>query len=386
MVKRKRVGLVFSYDEHWIAGTYYILNIIHSLNTLADAEKPIVVVVSESVVNFNFIKDETSYKYLEYFQFPRDLKYNLAERILNKIGKLVFDKKIINKKFKQPRIDFLYPYQVESIFNKKMKKVNWIPDFQEDYLPQFFSKEEILKRKNHQKDIVCKGDFVILSSEDTYKDFIRLYPNANIKCKVLNFAVTHPNFENQQINFLLKKFVLPNKYYFSPNQFWAHKNHIIILKAINLLKKRGVNIVVAFSGKESDYRNLENFNSLKKYISDNNLENNIKFLGFLQREEQLCLMKNSIAIIQPSLFEGWSTVVEDSKALNKFIILSDLGVHKEQIKENTHFFNPHDFEYLAKILEKYYMKYPDMIKVDYENDINKFAINFMDLVKSATVK
>ncbi len=39
MAKRKRVGLVYSYNENWVAGSYYILNIIHALNTLEDKLK-----------------------------------------------------------------------------------------------------------------------------------------------------------------------------------------------------------------------------------------------------------------------------------------------------------------------------------------------------------
>ncbi len=46
-----------------------------------------------------------------------------------------------------------------------------------------------------------------------------------------------------------------------------------------------------------------------------------RFLGFIDRGEQLQLMKNSIAIVQPSLFEGWSTVVEDTKAMQSCNII-----------------------------------------------------------------
>jgi hypothetical protein len=35
-------------------------------------------------------------------------------------------------------------------------------------------------------------------------------------------------------------------------------------------------------------------------------------------------MKNATAIMQPSLFEGWSTVIEDAKSLQVPVIASDL--------------------------------------------------------------
>jgi hypothetical protein len=41
-------------------------------------------------------------------------------------------------------------------------------------------------------------------------------------------------------------------------------------------------------------------------------------------------------------------VIEDAKALNKFLIVSDLGIHREQIRESVHFFDPQDDEQLAR--------------------------------------
>ena len=58
-------------------------------------------------------------------------------------------------------------------------------------------------------------------------------------------------------------------------------------------------------------------------------------------------MRKSIAIIQPSLFEGWSTIVEESRSIGKNIILSDLGVHKEQNFSRSIFFQRNSYEDLA---------------------------------------
>ena len=74
----------------------------------------------------------------------------------------------------------------------------------------------------------------------------------------------------------------------------------------------------------------------------------IYFLGFIDRIDQLVLMENAMAIIQPSLFEGWSTVVEDAKALNQTLIVSDIPVHKEQLKDKGNYFAPNDYDELAQ--------------------------------------
>ena len=58
-------------------------------------------------------------------------------------------------------------------------------------------------------------------------------------------------------------------------------------------------------------------------------------------------MRHCCAIIQPSLFEGWSTVVEDARALGRPIIASDIPVHREQLGKDATFFSPHDVKSLA---------------------------------------
>jgi glycosyltransferase involved in cell wall biosynthesis len=384
MANRKRVGLIFSYNENWIAGAYYILNIIHALKTLDDVEKPTLVILSESSENFSKVKTETIYPYLEYAEFPfKKPKYSSFERAVNKLSRIVLNKHLIIKTIQFPALDFIYPKQINKL-SSNLKKINWIPDFQEDYLPQFFSKEEIQKRKKDQKEIFANGDIVVLSSDDARNDFTRLFPDAKATSFVLKFAVTHPDFSNEFIDSLLIKYDLPKNYFFAPNQFWAHKNHIVILEAIRYLKEKGISVFVAFSGKEDDYRNESNFKQLQNYIAEHKLETQIRFLGFLPRTEQLCLFKFAQAIIQPSLFEGWSTVIEDAKALGKYTIASNLDVHKEQLNKNVSFFDPHDYRDLARCIETFISNPPEIEYFNYKNDIFEFGKNFNNLIKIAT--
>lgn len=384
MVVRKRIGLIFSYNEKWIAGSYYILNIIHALNSLPDSKKPIIVVLSDSLKNFSKVKSETSYPYLEFFEFPfKKINQSFVARVINKLWNTLFKTKLIKDLHILPDIEFVYPRQLKDL-KKTTKRINWIPDFQEDHLPHFFSKEEVAKRKKSQKEIFANGDIVVFSSEDARKDFDRLYPNAKAKPFVLPFAVTHPNFSEESIDRLLIKYNLPKKYFFAPNQFWAHKNHLVVLEAVNHLKENGISICVAFSGEENDYRNKENFNRLQNYVTTQKMENEIRFLGFLPRTEQLCLFQNAQAIIQPSLFEGWSTVIEDAKALGKFTITSSLDVHKEQLKENMIFFDPHNYLDLARCLELYINTPPKLLHYDYKKNIMEFGEKFNELIQIGT--
>ena len=163
--------------------------------------------------------------------------------------------------------------------------------------------------------------------------------------------------------------------------FGKHKNHIVVLKAVKKIKEdHKINIQVLFSGKESDSRNPTYFEEIKQFVLENNLENNIKFLGFIDRKEQLCFMKNALAVIQPSLFEGWSSVVEDAKAMNQNLIVSSLNVHQEQLGNQAYYFNPSNQNELINQIILFLENKIYSTEFNYGGQLHLFGEKFMEVI------
>lgn len=350
MGERKQLALFFTYNENWIGGTYYYLNLVNALNVLPDEIKPAITIISNTVSSYHFIKDQSAYPYLKFMKNKSGKP--LWEKAIN-----AFSLRLLKKKWIDPRLpdqfDLLFPASGGGDYLSLIdddKKADWIADFQEFHLPQFFSVNEIVEIKQRQIAQSYFAKKLVLSSLDAKKDFETIYPHSKARIFVIPFTVTHPDLSGVDIESINQKHSLNRPYFYSPNQYWAHKNHQVLIQAVNLLVKSGKDILVALSGKESDYRNPNYTQDLKKQVIDLGLEKNILFLGFLDRKDQLVIMKQAIAVVQPSLFEGWSTVVEDAKALNKYVIASDLNVHREQLDCNCSFFNPHSPEELALLI------------------------------------
>jgi glycosyltransferase involved in cell wall biosynthesis len=372
MLKRKKIGLPFLGNyKTWAGGVIYTINIISALRTLPDDEKP-------ELFIYHFpdspIKDlkEIDYPYIKFCSLEKEA--SLPIKVLNYISVKLFSKSFLFKEI--PEVC----YPAWRMLPVGKKPIYWIPDFQEHYLPQMFSQKEILERKKMQLNISNTKSIVVFSSEDAKNDFEQFYPKNKNELKLLRFASTLPSFNHININSLKEKYNLKNIYFFSPNQFWQHKNHIVVLKAIAFLKPKNLNFQVVFSGSENDHRNKTYFQELKNFIKDNAIESWIKFIGFIDRKDQLQLMNNAQAIIQPSLFEGWSTVVEDTKAMSQFILISNLKVHREQLNTNCLFFEPDDFTYLALLIEKSLLQKPSRLNIDYQQSITHFAKNFLKIV------
>jgi glycosyltransferase involved in cell wall biosynthesis len=385
MAKRIKVGIIYSYDENWIGGTYYYQNLIQSLNLLPDTRKPELVVLSNSIASFDSIK-ALNYPFITYIDLKNTLSF--FEKFRNKITRRLFPQRAIPEKKIKLGIDVLFHPSEVQIPNTIKKHLYWIPDFQEVYLPHLFSGEYLNFRKKSQQELLSSDKHIIFSSNDARNDFEKLYPSANSKKYVVNFSVFHPNYSTIDITQLKKKYELEDvPYFFSPNQFWKHKNHIVVLKAVKRIKENyNFNILVLFSGKESDSRNPTYFEEIKQFVSENNLQDNIKFLGFIDRSEQLCFMKNALAVIQPSLFEGWSSVVEDAKAMNQNLIVSSLNVHKEQLGDLAYYFNPNDEK---ELLDQIILFLEDKIRTpefNYNEQLHLFGEKFMEVITTINLK
>ena len=57
MVKRIKLGLLYSYNDNWIGGTYYILNMIRLFNRLPNYKKPTIYIIHEFNTSLNEIKE-----------------------------------------------------------------------------------------------------------------------------------------------------------------------------------------------------------------------------------------------------------------------------------------------------------------------------------------
>jgi glycosyltransferase involved in cell wall biosynthesis len=222
---------------------------------------------------------------------------------------------------------------------------------------------------------------LVLSSEAARCDWESLGLTSHCEVYVVPFAVTHPAIDDLHINDLLNEFEIFNDYFIISNQFWKHKNHQVVLNAAVELLKRGVSFQFVFTGKEDDYRNPGYFSSILHFIYEHHLNSNIKMLGLIDRRKQLKLMQHSIAVIQPSLFEGRSTVVEDAKSLGKFVIASDIAVHREQLPSGGVFFASHDSNLLTELICATLLKKAPVLKLEYEDSIRKFGHLFINVLK-----
>lgn len=361
-----RVGFIVNFSNEWIGGVNYLKNLLYAINFLTNNDKkiyPIIFIAKNT--NNNYVKPFT--ELAEVIEVPFLDKKSIRYLIWKTVKKLFGSDYVLELLLKKYNIDI---FSHSNLFGmKNIKAVNWIPDFQHIHLSNMFSESSIKERNSSFKLLIKKSDLIILSSFDAFNDYNNFISGYSYKARVLHF-VAQPNrkifkISRKAIKDILIKFNINNFYFFLPNQFWKHKNHLIVLEALKNLKEEGYDIPLVCSGHMNDARHINHIKMINEFIVLNKL--NVILLGLIDYDEVITLMKGSIAVINPSLFEGWSSTVEECKSISKNLILSDIKVHREQNPQNCIYFNPESVDELKQaILTKWFSK---DIKTVSSNDI-----------------
>lgn len=381
-----RVGFIISNTSNeWLGGSVYVVNLLHAIHSLpAPRIEPVVFVPSDT---------------------PDDFLGKLPP--IEVVRSPIVDDKIkLNYLRKAARTalrrDFVLEYLLKSHgiaalshsgnlgSRARLPTLQWIPDFQHFRLPQFFEAKE-LASIDKWFGFICKhASLIILSSFEAQRDLADFDRDAVAKSRVLHFVSGFGAVKNSatSLDELRARYGFEGSYLFLPNQFWAHKNHRVVIEALALLKARGRRVLILATGRTRDRRHPEYFGSLMELAKDRGVEDSFRVLSLVPYDDVVALMRHSVAVINPSLFEGWSTTVEEAKSMGKSVLLSDIAVHREQAPEWGTFFAPDSPEGLADAIERISNTYS--VEVDAQrrtraqnllpDRMKKFASAYEDIV------
>jgi glycosyltransferase involved in cell wall biosynthesis len=219
--------------------------------------------------------------------------------------------------------------------------LSWIPDFQHQHMPQMFGRAGWWRREIGFRAQTASRKAIMVSSQTACNDLERFYPVARGRGQVVRFAAQVDVAAcRAQEGRLRDTWALAGDYIYLPNQFWRHKNHAVVVEALALLKQNGGLDRVApviMSGNTHDPRNPGHFDAVMAKASEAGVESHFRHLGLIPFADVLGLAASARAVLNPSLFEGWSTPIEEAKALGAPMILSDIPIFREQAPDGRFF-------------------------------------------------
>ncbi len=241
------------------------------------------------------------------------------------------------------------PYQDLPKTSKKVFLITTMHDVQELHFPGFFNPKERSRRAKNYLDFTLRSNHIIASYEHIKKDLVRFFEIDPQKISVVllpmgNLWFNHMTENSESLN----SYDLPENFLLYPANSWRHKNHIGLLKAIKQLRDRGMIVNLVFTG---SFEN-ENGGEVNTYISDNDLEGQVKVLGVVNETILLSLYKECVGVVVPTLYEAGSFPLMESILLGVPVICSNVTSLPETIGHADYIFDPNDIDEMAKKVEQ----------------------------------
>lgn len=251
----------------------------------------------------------------------------------------------------------------------------WIPDWQCRYLPELFDKAEFARRDLHFRLLATQTPALAVSSTMAEEDTRRIVGAAMVPTVRLPFpALVDP----AEVAALPRAAEAPRRYLLICNQWWRHKNLELPVEALARCREQGIELV--FTGETRDPRWPDIEGRVRGLIAQHGLDGRCHVLGRIPRETQLALLRDCEAVIQPSRFEGWSSVVEEAKVLHRPLLLSEFPVHREQAPQ-ARFFGTDDPDALAAAMDDAWAGRVAPVPFDAEANVLACARQLLELAK-----
>ena len=225
---------------------------------------------------------------------------------------------------RQLNADVLFcPFTAPFFFDPRVPTVSVIYDLQHVYYPRFFpaSERDQRDRSFHEAcfaagKLVCISDYV----RDTVLENAALSPD-----RVETIHIALPNRVAQPSPAETKEILDRHKledsaFVIYPANFWPHKNHEMLLTAFGMYRARHPEsrlklVLTGAPGGRMEY--------IREAARSMALDQYVVFGGYLPDGEFAALLWSSLALIFPSLYEGFGMPVLEAMAAGKPVLCSN---------------------------------------------------------------
>lgn len=381
-----KVGIWIPKDYHPEQGGSfsYINTLISRIDQYKFDKSLDICFITTKVVHWGFSKELVCVGPFEKIQLVHNFLSSFKG--LKLIDKVYFKyfKSRIHKKLKYANIDIVYYLKQGECVIPSFPFIltNWDIGHRSSYaFPELCDLGEFQRRELFYREIVPRAIKIIVESEAGKKelmdytnigthriDVVRLFPGAVCDIKISNDEIEEriKNLGLESLNF-----------FYYPAQYWSHKNHVIILKALLELKDSFPDIVIVFCG--SDKGNLTH---VKRKIKEFGLSDNVKVFNFLPNLDVRALYERCISVVFPSFIGPTNMPIIESMLFGVPIICSDFKGHREILGDAGIYFDPSDpieLSQCMRLVVREHVRYKSKVKLQAQNSLFKAECSIVSL-------
>ena len=191
-----------------------------------------------------------------------------------------------------------------------------------------------------------RAAYVVTGTAEGRKEIAGFYRVPEERIRVLPLPV--PDFERFPASGEGQTEIPSGRYLFYPAAFWPHKNHVVLLNTLKILKEKyALDFQLVLVGKD-----WGNERYVRKVTAELNLTEKVHFKGFVSRLDLTNFYRKAFALVFPSFFGPDNIPPLEAFVLGCPVIAADVPGSAEQIGEACLLIPPADAEKIAWAVKK----------------------------------
>lgn len=248
---------------------------------------------------------------------------------------------------------WIFPSQEVWSYQVKVPALAAIHDLMHRYersFPEVSADGEYEKREKLYSNMCKWVKGVLVDSEVGRRHVYESYGMPREKIFVLPYVPPSYIYSSKTSNGSANKYKLPRKYIFYPAQFWEHKNHERLIKAIAVLKKDIEDIHLVLVGSRQN-----GYEKASRLVEELNLQCNVLFMGYVPDEDMPHFYLSARALVMPTFFGPTNIPQLEAFALGCPTATSGIYGIPEQVGDAALLFNPRSVEEIAHCIRRLWL-------------------------------
>lgn len=217
--------------------------------------------------------------------------------------------------------------------------------------PEVSAVGRLRHRERHFANVCAYAKGLLVDSDVGKKQACESYFVNEGKIYVLPFIPPDYIYRNDERADFSRRYSLPRKYIFYPAQFWEHKNHALLVKAVKILENDVPDIQLVLVGSKKN-----GFKDIKNLVQRLGLRERVHFIGYVPNEDMPEFYKMARALVMPTFFGPTNIPPLEAFALGCPVAVSNVYGMPEQVGDAGLLFDPKDVDDLANAMKRLWLE------------------------------
>ncbi|MCR4311825.1 MAG: glycosyltransferase family 4 protein, partial [Candidatus Uhrbacteria bacterium] len=247
-----------------------------------------------------------------------------------------------------PDVLFVPGHEVPAFMRSKTKVVTTLHDVAFKRNPETYSPSAVQRQDLAVRRAIKRAARILVPSEASKLDLAEFFNVPFDRVVVTHLAPTMP--PTGSADTLARLHLRPGSYFFFLSRLEAKKGVVDLIRAFTFLKQRLGHgdphqlVLVGSFGYGGEVA--------KRAIEESEAKADIRVLGYVENEDVRTLLDQSLALVMPSLAEGFGIPVLEAMASGVPVIASDIPALREVAGEAALFSRPGDVSSLLEVMQR----------------------------------